>query len=240
VQADEEQVEPAGAWRQKRRRPNKSTTAVPDETRSLRAAHAKAQAQALGEMERARVTGLELQQARADVSRLQVEAKVNDEVFQAAIRSKDELLLFKDAVIESKVKLLQAKDAEIRRHADLERCGAESAVQAALAAAVAPAHAPAPGHVASCAGCLRQVGSFGALDGQFQCPRLMARDQQEINPGTLPQNGTKIKMRHGRYEGRSGTIVGHSGIGWFTVKLKWVRKDVKVRRHEFQVVQTEE
>ncbi len=64
-------------------------------------------------------------------------------------------------------------------------------------------------------------------------------DVEEINPGTLPPNGTKVKIRDGRYEGRSGTIIGHSGIGWFTVKLNWVRQDVKVRKHEFRVVQKE-
>ncbi len=64
-------------------------------------------------------------------------------------------------------------------------------------------------------------------------------DVEEINPGTLPRIGTKVKIRHGRYKGRSGTIIGHSGIGWFTVNLNWVREDVKVRKHEFRVVQKE-
>ena len=107
---------------------------MPDEMATLRAAHAVAQAQAFGEMEQARVMGLELLQVKADVAKLQAEAKLKDEtlqaketLLQAITRWKDEqlskdslLLLSKDAVIESKDavidmkdQLLQAKDAEI-------------------------------------------------------------------------------------------------------------------------------
>jgi hypothetical protein len=114
--------------------------------------------------------GLELMQAKADVAKLQAEAKFKDEAFQSIIVSKDDQLRSKDAVIESKEQLLQAvmeskeqllqavmeskeqllqmqaKDAEIRRlHADLARCGA--AHQPAVApAAPAPPLAPAPAH----------------------------------------------------------------------------------------------
>jgi hypothetical protein len=41
----------AGADREQRRRPNEGAAAAADETRSLRAAHAEAQAQAFREME---------------------------------------------------------------------------------------------------------------------------------------------------------------------------------------------
>ena len=85
--------------------------------------------------------GLELMQAKADVAKLQTEAKFKDEVFQAKIEAKEELLKSKDELLKSKNYLwqaiieskdqqlsllqakevqLQAKDAEIRRlHADL-------------------------------------------------------------------------------------------------------------------------
>ena len=109
VRSDELRGEEADAGRERRRRPNEGAAAATDATQSLRTAHAEAQRQAFGEMERARVMELELQQAKADVARLQAEAKVKDEAFQAVIRSKDDQLRSKDAVIESKEQLLQAE-----------------------------------------------------------------------------------------------------------------------------------
>ena len=58
----QEEEADADAGRGRRRRPNEGAAAEPvaDETQSLRAAHAAAQAQAFGEMQNARVAGLEL------------------------------------------------------------------------------------------------------------------------------------------------------------------------------------
>jgi hypothetical protein len=62
ARSDRGQEEEADAGRGRRRRPNEGAAAEPvaDETQSLRAAHAAAQAQAFGEMQNARVAGLEL------------------------------------------------------------------------------------------------------------------------------------------------------------------------------------
>jgi hypothetical protein len=140
----------------RRRRPNEGAAAAADETRSLVAAHSEAQAQAFGEIENARLMGLELQQVKADVARLQAEVKLKDEasqskdsLLQAIIRPKDEqislMLVSKDAIIEAKEQLLQAKDAEIRRlNAALAQCGAGCAANGACRRPVPPAAAPAP------------------------------------------------------------------------------------------------
>ena len=131
VQSHEVQEEEAYAGRGRRRRVNEGVAAVPDETASLRAAHAVAQAQAFGEMEQARVMGLELLQAKADVAKLQAEAKLKDEALQAketllqAIirskdeqmsllqRSKDDLQLSTDPVIESKDVVIRSKEEQL-------------------------------------------------------------------------------------------------------------------------------
>jgi hypothetical protein len=110
-EADKGQEEAGGAGREQRR-PDQGAAAA-DETRCRRGAHAEAQAQAFRGMEQTRVMRLELVQAKADVSKLQAEAKLKDKAFQAfqskeslwqaVIRSKDEqlssLLVSKDAVI---------------------------------------------------------------------------------------------------------------------------------------------
>ena len=75
VEADRGQEEAGDALREQRRRPNEGAAAAADETRSLRAAHAEAQAQAFREMEQTRAMGLELMQAKADVAKLQEEVK---------------------------------------------------------------------------------------------------------------------------------------------------------------------
>ena len=62
--------------REQRRRPNQGAIAASDETRLLLTAHAEAQAQAFGQKEHARLMGLELQQAKAEVARLQAETKL--------------------------------------------------------------------------------------------------------------------------------------------------------------------
>jgi len=101
VEADRGQEEAGDALREQRRRPNEGAAAAADETRSLRAAHAEAQAQAFREMEQTRAMGLELMQAKADVAKLQAEAKLKDEVFQAkdeSFKSKESLW---QAIIES-------------------------------------------------------------------------------------------------------------------------------------------
>ena len=66
VEADRGQEEAGDALREQRRRPNEGAAAAADETRSLRAAHAEAQAQAFREMEHARVMGLELMQEKKE------------------------------------------------------------------------------------------------------------------------------------------------------------------------------
>jgi hypothetical protein len=118
----------AGCERSQHLNHGAAAAGLADGTQSLLAALAASQAQAFVEMENARVMGLELQQAKADVARLQAEAKVKDEacrakeiLWQAIIRSKDDN-------IESKDQLLQANILEIcRLHADLAGYSAKSA-----------------------------------------------------------------------------------------------------------------
>ena len=122
VQSNAGQEEQADAGRERRRRPNEGKAVAADEARSLLAVHTAAQAQAFGEMERARVMELELQQAKADVARLQVEAKLKDEAFQAKesllqaiVRSKDESFQAFQALILSKDELLLQSRADVAK-----------------------------------------------------------------------------------------------------------------------------
>ncbi len=61
--------------------------------------------------------GLEQKQAKADVAKLRAEAKA----FQSIIASKDDQWRSKDAVIESKVEVLQAKESEIKTNRERHR-----------------------------------------------------------------------------------------------------------------------
>jgi TPR repeat protein len=122
------------------------------------------QAQAIQGVERARVLGEELLQAKARVAelaaekaQLAAELKMRDEALRsiiqskdAVIQSKDDQLQSKDIIVQSKDALLQAqdlllqaKDSELRLHADIARLNADSA---AGGAARQPAPAP-PAHV---------------------------------------------------------------------------------------------
>jgi TPR repeat protein len=155
--------EEAGAGRAvQRRRVGEAGDA--DEVQLLRL-NMEAQAQAIQGVERARVLGEELLQAKARVAELSAEKaqlaaelKMRDEALQAkevllqtitkskdeAIGAKDTLLQAKEALLLSKDALLQAKDSELRLlHADIARLNADCA---AGGAARQPAPAP-PAHV---------------------------------------------------------------------------------------------
>jgi TPR repeat protein len=154
--------EEAGAGRAvQRRRVGEAGDA--DEAQLLRL-NMEAQAQAIQGVERARVLGEELLQAKARVAelaaekaQLAVELKMRDEALRSIIQSKDTVIESKDAVIQSKDDqlqskdallqakdlLLQAKDSELRLHADIARLNAGCA---AGGAARQPAPAP-PAHV---------------------------------------------------------------------------------------------
>jgi TPR repeat protein len=111
----------------------------------------EAQAQAIQGVERARVLGEELLQAKARVAelaaekaQLAAELKMRDEALRSIIQSKDDQLQSKDALLQAKDLLLQAKDSELRLlHADIARLNAGCA---AAGAAHQPAPAP-PAHV---------------------------------------------------------------------------------------------
>jgi hypothetical protein len=134
--------EEAGAGRAvQRRRVGEAGDA--DEAQLLRL-NMELQAQAIQGMERARVLGEELLQAKARVAELSAELKVRDEALRSIMQSKDTVIQSKDAVLQAKDLLLQAKDSEIRLlHADIARL---SAGCAAGGAARQPAPAP-PAHV---------------------------------------------------------------------------------------------
>jgi hypothetical protein len=95
------------AGREQRRRPNEDAAAAADETRSLRAAHAEAQAQAFREMEQTRVMGLELMQARVQNAELKAEIRNRD----AALQAKDAVIQGKEANLQVSAVALQSKDA---------------------------------------------------------------------------------------------------------------------------------
>ncbi len=71
----------------------------------LLAAHAVAQAQAFQKMGHARVMGMELQQAKADATKLQAELKSNDD----ALQSNEALAATLQAVIQSNDEQLRSK-----------------------------------------------------------------------------------------------------------------------------------
>jgi TPR repeat protein len=128
-----------------------------DETRLLWL-NMEAQAQAIQGVERARVLGEELLQAKARVAELAAELKNTAEALRSIIQSKDAVIQSKDdqlqskdiivqskdALLQAKDLLLQAKDSELRLlHADIARLNAGCA---AGGAARQPAPAP-PAHV---------------------------------------------------------------------------------------------
>jgi TPR repeat protein len=114
-----------------------------DEAQLLRL-NMEAQAQAIQGVERARVLGEELLQAKARVAELAAELKMRDEALRSIMQSKDTVIQSKDAVLQAKDLLLQAKDSELRLlHVDIARLNAGCA---AGGAARQPAPAP-PAHV---------------------------------------------------------------------------------------------
>jgi TPR repeat protein len=152
-----------------RRRLSEAGAAVSDEALSRRA-YLEAQALAVEGMERTRVLGEELLQAKALIAKLEAEARIKDVIIQskdgiiqskdeqlkADIRFKDELLQAKDVIIQSKDDQLRskddqlhAKDAQLRLHpAGMAPFNADSA---AVGAAQQPAHAQPGGGVAAAA-----------------------------------------------------------------------------------------
>jgi TPR repeat protein len=120
----------------------------------------EAQAQAIQGVERARVLGEELLQAKARVAelaaekaQLAAELKMRDEALRsiiqskdAVIQSKDDQLQSKDIIVQSKDALLQAQVRELRLlHADIARLNAGCAAGGAARqpAPVPPAHVDA-------------------------------------------------------------------------------------------------
>jgi hypothetical protein len=125
-----------------------------DEARLLRL-NMEAQAQAIQGVERVRVLGEELLQAKARVAELAAELKMRDEALRSIIQSKDDQLQSKDIIVQSKDALmhskdllLQAKDSELRLlHADIARlnagCAAGGAARRRQPAPAPPAHVDA-------------------------------------------------------------------------------------------------
>jgi TPR repeat protein len=170
----------AGAGRAvQRRRVGEAGDAVWDEAQLLRL-NMEVQAQVIQGLERARVLGEELLQAKARVAELAAELKVRDEALLAkeallqtminfkdeAIGTKDSLLQAKEALLQSKDALLQAKDSELRLlHADIARLNAGGAAGgAARQSAPAP---PAQGDAAAQGEALFQEGQRLYGDQRF-------------------------------------------------------------------------
>jgi TPR repeat protein len=134
----------------------------------------EAQALAVEGMERTRVLGEELLQAKALIAKLEAEVRIKnviiqskDEQFKAEIRFKDEVLQSKDALLQAKDAIIQskddqlqqAKDAQLRLHpAGMAPFNADSA---AVGAARQPAHAQAGGGVAAAAAAADSVFQEG-------------------------------------------------------------------------------
>jgi hypothetical protein len=140
--------EEAGAGRAVQRR-RAGEAADADEAQLLRL-NMEAQAQAIQGVERARVLGEELLQAKAgaaelaaEKAELAAELKMRDEALRSIIQSKDTVIQSKDAVLQGKDLMLQAKDSELRLHADIARLNAGCA---GGGAARQPAPAP-PAHI---------------------------------------------------------------------------------------------
>jgi hypothetical protein len=74
----------------------------------------EAQARAIQSVERARVLGEELLQAKARVAELSAELKMRDEALRSIMQSKDDQLQSKDAVLQAQGGEVQSKDAVIQ------------------------------------------------------------------------------------------------------------------------------
>ena len=136
-----------------RRRLSEAGAAVSDEALSRRA-YLEAQALAVEGMERTRVLGEELLQAKALIAKLEAEARIKDVIIQSKdgiIQSKDEQLKadirFKDELLQAKDVIIQSKDDQLQHAKD------------AQLAALAAAH-----HVG--------IGGFGAV---VPVPRVVKR-----------------------------------------------------------------
>lgn len=119
----------AGGERQ-HRSVNEAGEAVSAEAGLMLRENAELQAQAIEGMERTQMLGEELQRTKVRIAELAAEVKMRDEaLLQTIAKSKDDLLLCKDA-------LPQAKDAEIRcLRVDDARLSAHAAAAAAAARA---------------------------------------------------------------------------------------------------------
>jgi len=110
--AEERRQEEADAeGERQRRRVNEAGDAVSAEAGLMFRDNAKLQAQAIEGMERTRVLGEELQQAKVQIAELAAEVKMRDEALQAITKSKDEAIGAKDTLLQAKEVLLQSKDA---------------------------------------------------------------------------------------------------------------------------------
>ncbi len=226
------QEEEADAGLALRRRFNEDGAPASDEMKSLLAEHEETQAQAFQEMEQTRVT-------------MQTEHLANMQSKDHQLHSNNTLLQCKDAIIQlkdnqlrSKDELLQAKDAEILRLCeDILRLRAD--LPHGRAPSISDGSPPSP--IDSTGDGLNtstQRGiSFGGavnLSARAASPAfLVERDSSvpdaahdDANLATLP-TGTKIQVRRGPYEGRSGVIIEHAGLDagldYYKLSLKWVR-----------------
>ena len=173
-----------------RRRLSEAGAAVSDEALSRRA-YLEAQALAVEGMERTRVLGEELLQAKALNAELKAEVRIKDVIIQSkddqlkakdviiqskddmlhskdeVLQSKDALLQAKDAIIQSKDVIIQSKDDQLQQAKDaqlrLHPAGMApfNADSAAVGAARQPAHAQAGGGVAAAAAAADSVFQEG-------------------------------------------------------------------------------
>ena len=159
-----------------RRRLSEAGAAVSDEALSRRA-YLEAQALAVEGMERTRVLGEELLQAKALNAELKAEVRIKDGIIHSkdeALQSKDALLQAKDAIIQSKDDQLQAKDVIIQSKDDQLQQAKDAQLRlhpagmapfnpdsAAVGAARQPAHAQAGGGVAAAAAAADSVFQEG-------------------------------------------------------------------------------
>ncbi len=190
-----------------RRRLSEAGAAVSDEALSRRA-YLEAQALAFEGMERTRVLGEELLQAKALIAKLEAEVRIKDGIIQSkdviiqskddmlhskdeALQSKDALLQAKDVIIQSKDVIiqskddqLQAKDAQLRFHpAGMAPFNADSA---AVGSARQPAHAQAGGGVAAAA---------AAADSFFQEGQRLYGEQRYSDAAQALGAGSAVEAR---------------------------------------------
>jgi TPR repeat protein len=162
------------------------------------------QAQAIQGVERARVLGEELLQAKVSVAELAAELKNNVEALRSIIQSKDDQLQTKDVLLRAKDReislLLQAKDTEV----ELRLLQAENARLSAGSAAGGAARQPAPAPPAAVDAAAQAETAFQEGQRLYEEQRFSEAAERWGRAALLQHGPSHAHLSDMLIEGRSG------------------------------------